>query len=113
MFIEISTHDRHAVFSLLGKDQATAGETIRLADGVDATLHPGMAYKSLGLPEVTGFAVAVVQSMPASVVADIIWNWLSTRLKTRPVTTTIDRLEVEFEEGAVKRLIVERMTKSE
>ena len=109
--IEITTHDGLAAFALLDQDHVSAGEDVAVSDALTVTYQGGEAYKSLGLPEVMLFAVAVAQNLPASVAADLIWTWLSTRLKKRPETLRIEREVVEFEEGAVKRIVRERITR--
>lgn len=111
MKIDIIAHDRRALPELLGSNSATSGQSVRINDDLSVTWHSTFIRKEFGVPEIMSFTVDVASNIPAAVAADLIWRWLSSRLKKRPEKVVIERTEVVFEEGAVKRVITERMTK--
>jgi hypothetical protein len=106
----IHTHDRSLAFDLLGKSQLRAGDVIGLGQGVFLTYEGTYARKALGFPEI----VMLSASIPTGVAAGIIANWLWEKLRGRNITQIeIDRTMVEFEEGEIKRVIHEKVTKKE
>jgi hypothetical protein len=108
MEIWIYTHDRSLAFDLLGKSQACTGDIIELDQEASLTYKGTYMRKASGFPEV----VMLIASIPTSIAAGIIANWLWEKLKGRSVTQIeIDRTIVEFEEGEIKRVIHEKATK--
>ncbi len=65
--------------------------------------------KADGFPEVARFALEVASGTISAVAASAFWAWLSAGLKKHPERITIDRTTVEFEEGAIKRIVMERI----
>jgi hypothetical protein len=108
--IEITTHDRMATFELLEATSLSPGQALELADGLVVNYRGTLVRKSVGWPEVSAFLLAVASNLPASVAADLIWNWLKSKLSSPPERLTIDRTVIEFEEGEVKRVIVEKIS---
>lgn len=109
--IDITAHDKMGAFDLLDATELLPGLALKLADGLEVHYRGTLVRKAVGWPDVNAFLIAVAVNMPASVVADLVWNWLKSKLGSRPEVLTIDRAVVEFEENEVKRIIVEKITK--
>ena len=62
--------------------------------------------------------ITLTASIPTSVAAGMLVNWLWEKLKGRKAKTghftkiAIDRTEVEFDEGEIKRIVYEKITKN-
>ena|ERR1039458_7853480 len=111
MDILITTHDRDAAFKLLGSESASQGQQVVVGDGILATFRGALMRKAVGFPEVVAFGIAVSAATLANVAANAIWAWLTSKLKERPESVTIDRIEVEFDQGEITKLITERLTR--
>lgn len=108
MEIWIHTHDRSLAFDLLDKSQARTGDVIQLDQGVSLAYEGTYVRKALGFPEI----VMLSASIPTGIAAGILANWLWEKLRGRNITQIeIDRTTVEFEEGEIKRVIYEKVTK--
>ena len=108
MEIWVHTHDRSLAFDLLGKSQARTGDIIELDQGVSLAYEGTYMRKALGFPEIVMFSA----SIPTGIAAGVLANWLWEKLRGRNITQIeIDRTTVEFEEGAIKRVIYEKVTK--
>jgi hypothetical protein len=111
MKIAIATKDRNLTSWLLDNPKIlSAGKTkITIPDG-DATLvfeSESMAKAGIDLPRVVEFSL----TFGASVVTSVVANWLWDKLKSRQVTAiTIDSTSVEFEEGQIKKILIEKIS---
>ena len=110
MEIWIHTHDGSLAFDLLGKSQARTGDIIELDQGVSLTYEGTCMREALGFPEIVMLSASILTGIAAGVLA----NWLWEKLRDRNITQIeIDRTTVEFEEGTIKRVIYEKVTKRE
>lgn len=89
-------------------------EPLVIGGGVTATWRVPMA-KAQGIPQTIELAFqiggAVAGGVALNVVANIITDWLMGRFKGRAEKLRIERQEVEFEAGAVKRIVLETITR--
>jgi hypothetical protein len=109
MEIEISTEpSSRAVFELLGSNAANRGESLDLAPGVAIRYEGTLVRKGADLPEITKLVLTVAGSVGAGVVSNAVYDLLK-RLTKPPIQLKIDRTEVEFEEGEIKRIVTERI----
>jgi len=114
MIIEFESEDRRADYQLFDSNPMTVGETvITLTPGVVVAWNGTRAFKAANVPSVVEIGVEVAVGATGAVLANAIWSWLSSKLKSPPKTISIDRIEVEFEEGAVKQLLMERIERKE
>jgi hypothetical protein len=110
MEIQITTFDNHIDFDLVQKDSVSIPETIELGSGV-TVVHRGTYFrKGADFPVIVTLAVAVAGSIAISVAANAVYDFLKSRVKKPVVSITIDRTRVEFEEGAIKQIVTERIT---
>jgi hypothetical protein len=107
MEIRIETKDVTAMQALL-PGGFKSGEIISLAPGVEARVLPMMVQRSAGSAMAMTFLVSVVGPVALGIVSSAIWDWLK-GLRTPPETLVIDRMEIDFEEGEVKRVVTERV----
>jgi hypothetical protein len=110
MEIRITTFDTLAAFHLLEQQRVTLKDTAELGPGILARYEGTYIRKSVGLPEIATFALTVSSGIALNVAANAIWDWIK-GLRTPPESITIDRQEVEFEEGAIKRVVIEHIEK--
>ena len=106
--VEVHTHDRGAAYTLFGTSVGD-GQTAAIADGIEAEFQHIESRRSLGWPEVVAFFITVSAAVPPSVAANLITSWLLSKFPHRPESTIIERSEVEFEEGQLKRVFRERI----
>ena len=103
---------------IIGPDQdldiemvnSTPADPIPIGDGVTVTWEVPM-FKSAGIPKMIDVAVLVFEAVPAGVAANIITNWLMARFKGRAEKVVIERQEIEFEDGKLKRIVQETITR--
>jgi hypothetical protein len=74
---------------------------IRYLKGTSGDLHGGI-YGPSG-----EFLITFGSGVSASLLAN--WIWAAIKKSPPPTLVKIDRIEVEFEEGAIKRLVTERI----
>ena len=116
MEIQIHTYDNRVAFALFGsplKDGQTvelkSGQAVEVATGIEAEyLHCEKKY-ALGWPEIVAFVVTVSAAIPPSVAASLITEWLLFKIPRKPEKIVIERNELEFEEGEIKRVIQEKI----
>jgi len=108
--LQITTHDRFAEFSLFDTDSLSSGETaIELAGGGIQVRYEGTyVRKALDFPNIISAVAQVSGDLAIGVAGGALWDFLK-GLKQRPERLEIDRIEVEFEEGEVRRIIEERL----
>ncbi len=113
MQIDIHTHDKQLPYDLLGRTSIKSGDQLSLADGVTLEFQRTTKRYSVGWPDVVTFALAVIGSVPAAVVADLLTDWIREKLSSRAERIDIDREEIEFDdEGRVRRIVREKITRS-
>jgi len=109
MEIWIHTYDGSLAFDLLGKSQVCTGDIIDLDQGVSLTYKGTYMRKALGFPEI----IMLSASIPIGIAAGVLANWLWEKLRGRNITQIeMDRTTVEFEEGEIRRVIHEKVTKT-
>jgi hypothetical protein len=108
MEVVISTFDTQAVLNLLGRDRFRQDDTIDLIPGIEVRIAQLYVRKTFGFPEIATFVITVGSAVAMNIASAAIWDWLK-RLRNDPEMLTIDRQEVEFEEGAVKRVVTEHI----
>jgi hypothetical protein len=111
MQIEITTHDRQADYDLMQSSSLSRGAKVQIGDGVALSYEGALLRKAEGFPSVIALAAEFGVAVTAQIAANAIWAYLASRLKKPPVKLTIEHIDVEFEEGKVKRLIVETLKK--
>lgn len=89
---------------------STPADPVPIGDGVTATWEVPM-FKSAGIPKMIDVAVQVLEAVPAGVAANIISGWIMARFKGRAAKVVIERQEVEFDEGKLKRIVHETITR--
>ena len=84
-------------------------ETVELGNGV-AVVHQGTCLREAAdFPVVVTLAVPVAGSTAIGVATNAIYDFLKTRVKKPAVSITVDRTQVDFEEGEIKRIVSERI----
>lgn len=89
---------------------STPANPVPIGDGVTVTWEVPM-FKSAGIPKMIDVAVQVLEAVPAGVAANIVTNWLMARFKGRAEKVVIERQEMEFDDGKLKRIIHETITR--
>ncbi|MBP0447788.1 hypothetical protein J8J14_23875 [Roseomonas sp. SSH11] len=88
-------------------------EPLAIGDGVTVSWHVPL-IKSGDIPKTIEvafqLAAAVGGGIALNVVANVITDWLMRRFKGRAEKLVIERQEVEFEAGAIKRIVLETIT---
>lgn len=105
-------------FYVVGQDEdldmemanSTPSDPVQIGDGVTITWEVPM-YKSANIPKMIDIAVQVLEAVPAGVAANIITNWIMSRFKGRAEKVVVERQEMEFDEGKLKRVIQETITR--
>ena len=85
-------------------------EPLAVGDGVRVTWQVPM-FKSAGIPKMIDVAVQVLEAVPAGVAANIITGWIISRFKGRAEKIVIERQEIEFDDGKLKRIVQETITR--
>ncbi|MGA8907788.1 MAG: hypothetical protein WB524_09235 [Acidobacteriaceae bacterium] len=85
-------------------------EPVSIGDGLAVTWRVPM-FKSAGIPKMTDVAIQVLEAVPAGMAANIITGWIMNRFKGRAEKIMIARQEIEFDEGKVKRIVFETITR--
>lgn len=107
--LEITTHEKRLVYDLMGKSQVKTDEPVEISPGVSVTYMGTRGFKALDEPEIIGLILTIGANLPPNVVASFIGNWLWSKLQGRTESLTIDRVEIELEEGKITRYIHERI----
>lgn len=81
-----------------------------IGDGVAVTWQVPM-FKSVGIPRMIDVAIQVLEGVPIGIAANIITSWIMSRFKGRAEKIVIERREFEFDEGQVKRIVFETITR--
>lgn len=105
-------------FYVVGQDEdldmemvnSTPSNPVPIGDGVTVTWEVPM-YNSAGIPKMVDIAVQVLEAVPAGVAANIVTNWIMGRFKERAEKVVVERQEIEFDEGKLKRVIQETITR--
>jgi hypothetical protein len=98
--LEVDTHDRRLDSDLSKPDPGNLPEGVRLE------YQHSIGYKDLDIPN----TIVFVLSLPSGIVSvGTITAWLHRKLKGRATKLTIDRTEVEIEEGEIKRVLQEKI----
>ena len=103
--IAIQTPDKHFDFDVLGSRRISAGDSVEVAPGARLVWQGSIGYKAFGEPSWATYLLEIAGAVPAGVIA----AWLYHKLKGRALRMTIDRTEVEIEEGEIKKVIQERI----
>ena len=108
VLLEIDTYDKKLLSDLMGNPGTfKRGMMSKVPDVMDITLDSLDIRKGFGFPETLTFALTFATSVGASIIA----NWLYDRLKGRVEKISIDRLEIELDEGEIKKVIYEKIRK--
>lgn len=110
MEIQITTYEHGADFRLFAATNSlSVGDSRDLGSGIAVEWRGTQGFKALDYPEIIHACVNHGQNIADGLIGAAIWEWLRANLKQRPKSVEIDSVTVEFEEGAVKRLISERI----
>ena len=85
-------------------------EPVTIGDGVSATWQVPM-FKSAGIPKMIDIAIQVLEGVPVGIAANIIAAWIMDRFKGRAEKIVIAHQEIEFEDGKMKRIVFETITR--
>ena len=85
-------------------------EPIAIGDGVAVTWQVPM-FKSAGIPKMIDVAIQVLEAVPIGIAANIITSWIMNRFKGRAEKIVIAHQEIEFDDGKVKRIVFETITR--
>ena len=85
-------------------------EPVAIDKGVSVTWQVPM-FKSAGIPKMIDITIQVLEGVPIGVAANIITGWIMNRFKGQAEKIVIARQEMEFDEGKVKRIIFETITR--
>lgn len=104
--------------TVIGADQALDMEMVNSQPAAPVPIGEGVAvtwqvpmFKSASIPKMIDIAIQVLEAVPAGIAADIITGWIMSRFKGRAEKLVVSRQEIEFDEGAVKRIIFETITR--
>lgn len=81
-----------------------------LGDGVTVIWRVPMA-KAAWVPKAIEIAFQVLEAVPAGVAANLITGWVMNRFKGKAQRIVVERQEVEFDEGKLKRIVLEKITR--
>ena len=104
--------------TVIGADQALdvemvnsqPAEPVPIGEGVTVTWEVPM-FKAAGIPKMIDVAIQVLEGVPVGVAANIITGWIMSRFKGRAEKIVVTRQEIELDEGTVKRVVVETITR--
>lgn len=103
--VEIDTHDRQLPFDMLGQKTLGPGVGAEIPGNATITLGEMLVRKSVGIPETLEFALTFGGGVASGLVA----NWLYEKLRGRAAVLRIDRQVVEIDQGAITRVLTERI----
>lgn len=115
---EIHTQDRrlgHTMFGFRQEEGITSlktGAKREVAQDIEAVFQHVESRRSLDWPEIVAFVVTVSASIPPEVAANLITQWLMSMIPRKPEKIVVERTEIEFEEGLIRRIIHEKMSQS-
>ena len=108
MQIRVETSETQALQQLL-QGMTKSGDVISLVPGVEIRMLPMELRRSAGAAAILCFALRVGGDIAIGLAASAIYDWLKKGMSRAPEKLVIDRSEIEFEEGEVKRIITERI----
>ena len=85
-------------------------EPVSIGSGVAVTWQVPM-FKSAGIPKMIDVTIQVLEAVPIGVAANIITHWLMSQFKGRAEKIVIAHQEIEFDDGKVKRIVFETITR--
>lgn len=85
-------------------------EPVAIGSGVTVTWQVPM-FKSAGIPKMIDVVVQVLEGVPIGVAANIITGWILNRFKGRAEKIVIAHQEIEFDDGKMKRIVFETITR--
>ena len=104
--------------TVIGADQALDMKMVNSQPAAPVPIGEDVAvtwqvqmFKSAGIPKMIDIAIQVLESVPASVAANIITGWIMNRFKGRAEKLVISRQEIKFDEDKVKRIVLETITR--
>jgi hypothetical protein len=103
--ISVETHDKRLSFDLLDSRSISAGNGVEITPGAQLVWTGGIGRKAFGEPEWLTFLLQIAAGVPVTVVS----AWLYQKLKGRAQRMSINRTEIEIDEGEIKRIIQEKM----
>lgn len=108
--IKISGLSPPDVFRLFGKGNTLAsGTSIDLPEGGRLQYCGMIERRAVGAESIVELVLEVGTAVGAGVAANYIYD----KLRRKNTRITIDRTEIEFEEGKIKKLLQEKITKND
>lgn len=105
MFIEIDTFDRRLCGDLLGTSTVSAGASVLVPGGGALVFEGAVIRKAVGIPETLEFLF----NCGKDVAVGLFSAWLYDRLRGRAVRLRVNRIEVELDGEAIKRVLIEQI----
>lgn len=105
--IEIRTPDRKVLSDVMGQSSPSAGTVTQIQADTTLTYKTEFLAESSDAANIFYFVLTYASGVSSSIVA----NWLWSKLKGKSGRVVIDRSEVEFEEGQIKRILNEKIDK--
>ncbi len=106
MQIEIETRDIRVAFDILGTPgRLTSGTSVLAPGGATLTFGGLVERRALGVPEVLEFIVNCSVDIEISLLA----AWLYEKVRGRATRLRINRVEIQIEEGEIKRVFSEQI----
>ena len=109
--LQIYTQD-HAVAHAIFGDNLKAGQQVVIGEGLEAEFKHVEGRREIGWPDIVALVFTVSMAVPPSVAANLITTWLLSKIPRQPEKIMVDRIEVEWEEGELKRVFSERIERT-
>lgn len=110
MQLEIETRDRQLAYEILGTpNEVSSGSFVSVPGGGRLTFEYLTAYKALDIPETLHFIVDVTTNLEVGLLS----AWLYEKVRGRTTRIHINRIEVQVEEGEIKRVLLEQIEREE
>ena len=108
--IEVDTLDRQLGFDLFGPGKSLGpGVSTELPGDATLTLERLHIRKAIAVPE----TLQLVLTFGGGIATGLVANWLYDKLKGKAKKVRIDRVEIQLDEGEIKRILTESIEREQ
>jgi len=110
MKLEIETRDKGLLGEIFNEPEIANAKPIALGEGIALKGLEWRFFKADGVSDVAIVLITVAATIPATVAANLITEWIQGRLKGHVTRATIEKNEISFDESQIRKIVTEKIT---
>jgi hypothetical protein len=103
MKLAIETRDKHLLEEIFNEPEIAKAKPISLGEGVVAKGLEWRFNKAEGFSDVAIVLITAAVTIPATVAANLITQWILGRLKGHVERVMVEKIEISFDESQIKK----------